>query len=102
MSADKYDLIVFGSGPAGEKGAAQAAYFGKKVALIEKKIESGGRTPAVGPEPKRTPTKVIDLVSVLQESLAQAGKGGARKAKAAPSPAVCFNIARRESMTGLP
>ena len=52
--------------------------------LIEKKIESGGRTPAVGPEPKRTPTKVIDLVSVLQESLAQAGKGGARKAKAAP------------------
>ena len=31
----KYDLIVIGGGPAGEKGAAQAAYFGKKVALIE-------------------------------------------------------------------
>src|ERR1700679_3988289 len=30
-----YDLIVIGSGPAGEKGAAQAAYFGKRVALIE-------------------------------------------------------------------
>ena len=28
-----YDLVVIGSGPAGEKGAAQAAYFGKKVAL---------------------------------------------------------------------
>ena len=25
----KYDLVVIGSGPAGEKGAAQAAYFGK-------------------------------------------------------------------------
>ena len=31
----QYDLIVIGSGPAGEKGAAQAAYFGKRVALIE-------------------------------------------------------------------
>ena len=35
MSAAKHDLIVIGSGPAGEKGAAQAAYFGKRVALIE-------------------------------------------------------------------
>jgi len=37
-----YDLIVLGSGPAGEKGAAQAAYFGKKVAVIEKKDFLGG------------------------------------------------------------
>jgi NAD(P) transhydrogenase len=37
-----YDLIVIGSGPAGEKGAAQAAYFGKKVALIERDIYLGG------------------------------------------------------------
>ncbi len=27
--------LVLGSGPAGEKGAAEAAYFGKKVALVE-------------------------------------------------------------------
>ena len=31
-----YDLIVLGSGPAGEKGAAQAAFFGKKVAMGER------------------------------------------------------------------
>lgn len=37
-----YDLIVLGSGPAGEKGAAQAAYFGKKVALVEKSEFLGG------------------------------------------------------------
>ena len=30
-----YDLVVIGGGPAGEKGAAQAAYFGKRVALVE-------------------------------------------------------------------
>jgi len=57
--------------------------------LIEKKVEHGGRTPAGAAAPKRTPTKVIDLVSVLQDSLAKASKGAAprnasaRKRKAA-------------------
>jgi NAD(P) transhydrogenase len=37
-----FDLIVIGSGPAGEKGAAQAAYFGKKVALIDSGEFLGG------------------------------------------------------------
>jgi NAD(P) transhydrogenase len=37
-----YDLVVIGSGPAGEKGAAQVAYFGKKVALVEKNKYLGG------------------------------------------------------------
>jgi NAD(P) transhydrogenase len=41
-SLQKYDLIVLGSGPAGEKGAAQAAYFGKKVAIVEKDEYLGG------------------------------------------------------------
>jgi NAD(P) transhydrogenase len=41
-SIQTYDLIVLGSGPAGEKGAAQAAYFGKKVALIEREYCLGG------------------------------------------------------------
>jgi len=38
----EFDLIVLGSGPAGEKGAAQAAYFGKKVALVERDYYLGG------------------------------------------------------------
>jgi DNA end-binding protein Ku len=42
--------------------------------LIEKKIESGGRTPAGETKLKQAPTKVIDLVSVLKESLQQAKK----------------------------
>jgi len=33
---DRYELIVIGSGPAGEKAAVKAAYFGYSVALIEK------------------------------------------------------------------
>ena len=42
MNAARHDLIVIGSGPAGEKGAAQAAYFGKRVALIERAPALGG------------------------------------------------------------
>lgn len=37
-----YDLIVIGGGPAGEKGAAQAAYFKHKVALVEEAPAMGG------------------------------------------------------------
>ena len=42
MITHSYDLVVIGSGPAGEKGAAQAAYFGKRVALVEQKPVLGG------------------------------------------------------------
>src|SRR6516164_3791578 len=39
---ERYDLIVIGSGPAGEKAAVQAAYFGKRVAIIERHELTGG------------------------------------------------------------
>ena len=37
-----FDLLVVGTGPAGEKGAVQAAYFGKRVAIIERHPVLGG------------------------------------------------------------
>ena len=49
-----YDLIVIGSGPAGEKGAAQAAYFGKKVAVVEKQSFFGGAAANTGTLPSKT------------------------------------------------
>ena len=42
MASFDFDLVVIGGGPAGEKGAAQAAYFGVKTALVEKELELGG------------------------------------------------------------
>jgi NAD(P) transhydrogenase len=54
MANRKYDLIVIGSGPAGEKGAAQAAYFGKKVAIIEKEPVLGGAATNTGTLPSKT------------------------------------------------
>ena len=51
---EHFDLIVIGSGPAGEKGAAQAAYFGKRVALIEKQAVRGGAAANTGTLPSKT------------------------------------------------
>lgn len=49
-----YDLVVIGSGPAGEKGAAQAAYFKKRVAVIEKEPAPGGAAVHTGTLPSKT------------------------------------------------
>jgi NAD(P) transhydrogenase len=51
---DAYDLIVIGAGPAGEKGAAQAAYFGKRVAVIEREPYPGGAGTNTGTVPSKT------------------------------------------------
>ncbi len=49
-----YDLLVIGGGPAGEKGAAQAAYFKKRVAVIEREAEPGGAAVHTGTLPSKT------------------------------------------------
>ena len=52
-AVEQFDLIVIGSGPAGEKAAAQAAYFGKSVALIERG-ELGGAGINTGTVPSKS------------------------------------------------
>jgi NAD(P) transhydrogenase len=51
---ERYDLVVIGSGPAGEKAAAQAAYFGKRVCVIEKEKQPGGAAVHTGTLPSKT------------------------------------------------
>jgi len=53
-AAEQFDLVVIGCGPAGEKGAAQAAYFGKKVAVIERAAAVGGSCINTGTVPSKT------------------------------------------------
>jgi NAD(P) transhydrogenase len=54
VAVESFDLIVIGSGPAGEKGAAQAAYFGKRVALVERGPNLGGAGVNTGTVPSKT------------------------------------------------
>jgi len=51
---ERFDLVVIGCGPAGEKAAAQAAYFGKRVALIERAGVPGGSCINTGTVPSKT------------------------------------------------
>src|SRR5580704_5417217 len=53
-SMDSFDLIVVGCGPAGEKAGAQAAYFGKRVAVIERAEYPGGSCINTGTVPSKT------------------------------------------------
>lgn len=40
--ATRYDLVVIGAGPAGEKAATQAAYFGRRVVVVDRRETPGG------------------------------------------------------------
>lgn len=48
-----YDVVVVGSGPAGENGALTAAYCGRKVALVEKEAVPGGASANTGTIPSK-------------------------------------------------
>ena len=51
---ESFDLLVIGCGPAGEKAGAQAAYFGKRVAVIERAAAPGGSCINTGTVPSKT------------------------------------------------
>lgn len=67
-----FDLIVIGSGPAGEKAAAQAAYFGKRVALIESAADPGGACVNSG----TIPSKILRESALYFSGLKQRGLYG--------------------------
>lgn len=52
--SSQFDLVVIGSGPAGQKAAIQAAKAGKSVALIERDRELGGSCVHRGTIPSKT------------------------------------------------
>src|SRR3569833_1387172 len=67
-----YDLIVIGAGPAGEKGAAQAAYFGKSVCIIERAPKPGGAAVNTG----TIPSKALRETALYFSGLRQRGLYG--------------------------
>src|ERR671937_435506 len=55
----KYDLIVIGSGPAGQRAAIQGAKLGKRVALVEKREVVGGACINTGTIPSKTMREAV-------------------------------------------
>src|ERR1700738_5110095 len=56
MSGDSfdYDLLVIGSGPAGQRAAIQGAKLDKKVVIVERKTVLGGCSVNLGTIPSKT------------------------------------------------
>ncbi len=56
MSGDAfdYDLLVIGSGPAGQRAAIQGAKLDKKVAIVERRTVLGGCSVNLGTIPSKT------------------------------------------------
>ncbi|QEP43355.1 Si-specific NAD(P)(+) transhydrogenase [Ectothiorhodospiraceae bacterium BW-2] len=58
-----YDLIVIGSGPAGQKAAVQAAKLGKRVAIIDRMESMGGVCLHTGTIPSKTLKEAVLYLS---------------------------------------
>ena len=55
----QYDIVVIGSGPAGQRAAIQGAKTGKRVALIEKREVIGGVSINTGTIPSKTMREAV-------------------------------------------
>jgi NAD(P) transhydrogenase len=59
VSVPEYDLVVIGSGPAGQKGAIAAAKARKRVAVIDRSVMIGGVSVHTGTIPSKSVREAI-------------------------------------------
>src|ERR1700761_8942169 len=59
MSAVKYDLVVIGSGPAGQRAAVAASKMNKRVAVVEARSVVGGVCINTGTIPSKTMREAV-------------------------------------------
>src|ERR1051326_4996595 len=57
--ADRFDMIVLGSGPAGQRAAIQASKSGKRVAVVERREVIGGVCINTGTIPSKTMREAV-------------------------------------------
>jgi NAD(P) transhydrogenase len=62
-----YDLIVIGSGPAGEKAAIQAAKLDKRVAVIEQGGQLGGACTHTATLPSKTLREAVLFITGIEQ-----------------------------------
>lgn len=67
MEAHEYDLVVIGSGPAGQKGAICAAKLRKKVAIVDRKRTIGGVCVHTGTIPSKTLREAVLYLSGFRQ-----------------------------------
>ncbi len=63
----EYELVVIGSGPAGQRAAVQAAKLGKRVALVERRSAVGGACVNTGTIPSKTIREAVLYLTGLNQ-----------------------------------
>jgi NAD(P) transhydrogenase len=66
-SMSHYDMLVIGSGPAGQKAAIQAAKIGKKVGIIERREVVGGICINTGTIPSKSLREAVLFLSGFRQ-----------------------------------
>jgi NAD(P) transhydrogenase len=70
---ERFDMVVLGAGPAGEKAAAQAAYFGRRVAVVDHAAVLGGAMAASAVTTKAMREAALYLTGFQRRHLYGAG-----------------------------
>jgi glycine/D-amino acid oxidase-like deaminating enzyme len=74
LTDDRFEILVIGSGPAGQRAAIQAAKLGRTVAIIERRPVLGGVSASTGTLPSKyttsapppdQPTLTLDNLTAL-------------------------------------
>ncbi|MCH8314515.1 MAG: Si-specific NAD(P)(+) transhydrogenase [Planctomycetes bacterium] len=81
---EQFDLICLGCGPAGEKAATQASYFGHRVAIVERQPRPGGAMVNTG----TLPSKVLRETALLCSAF-----------RRRPLPGMDYTVDTKSSMT---
>jgi NAD(P) transhydrogenase len=63
----EFELVVIGSGPAGQRAAVQAAKLGRSVALVERRSALGGASVNTGTIPSKTIREAILYLTGLNQ-----------------------------------
>ncbi len=100
-----FDLVVIGAGPAGEKGAAQAAYLGKRVAIVEASPSPGG----IAVSSAGIPTKALRESAIYFSGLGHRAQdlpvpsslGSPPSRETSPSALLSLLMARKAEVTNL-
>ncbi|MCE2457235.1 MAG: Si-specific NAD(P)(+) transhydrogenase [Dehalococcoidia bacterium] len=67
MAEYDYDMVVIGSGPAGQRAAVQAAKLGKRTAIVERHAEIGGVMVNSGTIPSKTLREAVIYLTGYRE-----------------------------------
>ena len=67
MAEYDYDMVVIGSGPAGQRAAVQAAKLGKRTAIVERHAEIGGVMVNTGTIPSKTLREAVMYLTGYRE-----------------------------------